>query len=67
MVLTGVVDEQLRVGCLSLGGHELVADSALWYSVLTAGEPVTVTGYVDNARASQCGQPKVLVVTEIRR
>jgi hypothetical protein len=66
VVVSGVVEEEPEVGCLILGGYELVADSALWHSVLASGEPVQVTGYVDLGRVSHCQQPKTLVVTDIR-
>lgn len=65
-MVKGFVEEGAEVGCLTLGGYELMADSALWHSVLSAGEPVQVTGYVDKGRISSCRQDKVLVVTDIR-
>jgi hypothetical protein len=66
VVVKGVVEERAEAGCLTLSGYELMADSALWHSVLAAGEPVQVTGYVDRGRISSCQQDKVLVVTDIR-
>jgi hypothetical protein len=66
VVVKGVVEQGAEAGCLVLGGYELMADSALWHSVLAAGEPVQVTGYVDKGRISYCQQNKVLVVTDIR-
>lgn len=66
VVVTGSVEEGVEVGCLILEGYQLVADSALWYSALTAGDPVEVTGYVDNGRPSTCQQAKPLVVTDVR-
>lgn len=66
VVVSGSVEAGVEAGCLILEGYQLVADSALWYSALTAGDPVEVTGYVDNGRPSMCQQAKPLVVTDVR-
>jgi hypothetical protein len=66
VVIEGVVHQGVEAGCLVLGGYELLTDSALWHSVLTTGEPVEVTGYVDKGRLSRCQQGKTLVITDVR-
>ena len=64
--MAGFVEDGVEAGCLILEGYHLIADSALWHSALTAGDPVEVTGYVDNGRPSTCQQAKPLVITDVR-
>jgi hypothetical protein len=66
VVVAGIVEEGVEAGCLILEDYQLIADSALWYSALTAGDPVEVTGYVDRGRRSTCQQAKPLVITDVR-
>lgn len=66
VIVSGAVETDREAGCLVLAGYALVVDSALWHSVLAAGEPVEVTGYVDASRSSSCQVGKPLVVTDIR-
>ena len=66
VVVAGFVEDGVEAGCLILDGYQLIADSALWQSALTAGDPVEVTGYVDNGRPSTCQQAKPLVITDVR-